>query len=466
MSYLKQTPTRRPLTRRLARLAAGMLLTPVVILGVATATASAATPCTATLASMTASQSGCWQPFTAGSPINTPLPANPKLAADNGAVQAHMASYGWNLQGSTSAFSLSDNGTRPVYYASPTDPQVTVDCTDEEGPNTCQGYNAIDVNGATINVPAGAMPGNNWDAHMIIVETATGEEYDFWHTSITGSTLTAGSGSVENVNTTNGTQDAGDAANLALTAGLLTPSQLASGHINHALVVDIPCTDAHGASTGYSYPATGGWGETCGDYWTENPTGAPTIGQLFKLNMTDAQIAKSGAPAWQQTIMTALAHYGAYAEDTNGSWHNEGIYIFTQDPTSWTSLGQANPWTTVINKLGGQNGTLSSNIPIPVSQLQVVNPCVPEGTCPGATGPTPTPVTTPVTNGKHTQPLAAIATAKTHRKTSRHSTRKTHAAAHAKTSHTPLAQAAANKRTHKKHRRAHTKHHHTTHRAS
>jgi hypothetical protein len=386
MSYRKTSQPRLSIVNRLARLTAGALLAPAMILGISTATANADTSCSApaALTTMSAtSQSSCWRPFTASSPINTALPASPKLASNNAAVQQHMATYNWNLQGSNSAFSLSDNGTRPIYYASASDPALTVNCTDEDGPNTCQGYNGIDVNGATIHVPAGAKPGNNWDAHMIVIETNTGQEYDFWHTSISGSTLTAGSGAVENVNTSDGTKDAGDAASLALTAGLLRPSELASGHINHALAIDLPCTNATSATTGYSWPATGGWGEYCGKYWNETTTGAPNIGQLFKLNMTDTQIAASGAPHWQQTIMTALAHYGAYAEDTNGSWHDEGIYIFTQDPTSWTSLGQANPWTSVINALGGHNGTLSSAIPIPTSKLQVVDPCVPEGTCRG-----------------------------------------------------------------------------------
>jgi hypothetical protein len=359
-------------------------------LGVLTATASADTGCTQPIAlsSLSSSnQSSCWQPFTASSPFNTELPTNPKLAADNAAVQQHMATYGWSLQDSTTGFSFSANdGTRPVYFATPSDPVLTVDCTDEDGPNTCQGANGVDVNGARINVPAGAQPGNNWDAHMIIVETATGQEYDLWHASISGSTLTAGTGAVENVNTSAGIADAGDAASFALTAGLLRPSELASGHIDHALVMTIPCVDANGPTVGYSWPATGGWGEYCGQYWNESATGAPTIGQLFKLDMTDAQIAASGAPVWEQTIMTALAHYGAYAEDTEGSWHNEGMYILAQDPISFTSIGQPNAWTNTIKALGGQNGTLSSAIPIPTRKLEIINPCVVQHSCTTAPG--------------------------------------------------------------------------------
>jgi hypothetical protein len=379
--------------RQTARVLSGPVIVASIALVAIPAAASAATPCAnaiaATSAMSSSNQSACWRPFTASSPINTALPTSPALASDNSAVGEHMAQYGWHFGDSTSGFTFSESdGTRPVYFGSPSDPTMTIDCTDEEGPNTCQGENGINVNGAQVHVPAGAQPGNNWDAHMIIVETATGEEYDLWHVTISGNTITSGTGSVLNTNTTNGLGSSGDAAGIALTAGLLRPSELASGYINHALVIDVPCTDATGANVGYSYPATNGWGEACGDYWNESTTGAPTIGQLFKLNMTPTQIANSGAPTWEQTIMTALATYGAYAEDTNGSYHSENITILSQDPTSFTSIGQPNKWNTAINQLGGHNGTLSSSIPIPVSNLVTVNPCVPQGTCPNASGPT------------------------------------------------------------------------------
>jgi len=365
------------------RTAGGLILGILGAAIVSSGSASASVGCPAARSSLSASyQPACWQPFTASSAINTPLPPNPVLAADNTAVKTHMASYGWNLNGSSTSFRISDNGTRPVYFANPSDPTLTVNCTSAEGPGTCQGYNGINVNGAHIHVPAHATPGNNWDAHMIIIQTDTGQEYDFWHASISGTTLTAGTGSVTNVNTSDGTHAGGtDAANLALTAGLLRPSELASGQINHALVITVPCTNAHGANVGYSWPATGGWGEPCGQYWNETTTGAPTIGALLRLNLTDTQIAASGAPAWEQTIMTALAHYGAYAEDTNGSWHDEGMHILTQDPISWTSLGQPDPWARVLRDLGGGSGGLTSHIPIPMSRLQVVAACVPRETC-------------------------------------------------------------------------------------
>ncbi|MFZ0384584.1 MAG: hypothetical protein WAL22_02865, partial [Solirubrobacteraceae bacterium] len=102
---------------------------------------------------------------------------------------------------------------------------------------------------------------------------------------------------------------------------------------------------------------------------------------LLRLNMTAAQIQASGAPAWQTTIMTALATYGAYIEDVDGN-QAAGIDILTQGGSSWTDLGRPDPWSAVTRQLGSSNGDLVSSVPIPVSDLQVVKPCYPEGSCP------------------------------------------------------------------------------------
>ena len=405
MSYGK-TSTARPrpgytrCVRRPRSLSAGIrsrvLLLPVMLLGivatspgVASADSASVRSCSRLGAFSARVQPPCWTPFSGKSPFNVRLPAKPRLASNDAAVARHMSSYGWAFDGGSSKFQITAGGSRAVYFASPSDPVMRVNCTNAEGPGTCQGANRVKVNGAKIHVPAGARPESNWDAHMTVVETETGHEYDFWRASVSGSTLTAGTGSVENVNTANGLGAAGDAAGFSLTAGLLRPSELLAGHINHPLVIDVPCTNGHGANTGYVWPAHGGWGESCGQYWNETKTGAPNLGQLFKLNMTDAEIASSGAPEWEQTIMTTLAHYGAYAEDTNGSHRDDRIYILKQSSASWTSLGQPDRWTRAIAQLGGNNRILSSSVPIAASKLRVVDPCVPKGTCSGRRAPRP-----------------------------------------------------------------------------
>jgi hypothetical protein len=333
------------------------------------------------------SQPACWHPFN-GAPFNTALSSAPSLAPNSAAVISHMEAYNWSVGLPGGGFTVGA-GSRAVFFASPSDPTMNIVCTDALGSASCKGAGGVNIGGQTINVPAGAQPENGSDGHLTVIETATGAEYDFWDTSISGSTIEAGTGSVVDVNTGNGLGAQGDAANFALTAGLLRPSEVASGAINHALVVTVPCTSANGSTVGYSYPATGGWGEACGDYWSESGSGAPMLGQLLRLNLSDAQIAASPAPAWQKTIMAALAHYGAYIEDTDGSY-NSGIDIITQDSSSWTDLGLPDQWAGLEQQYGDFGGALSSSVPIPVSELQVVSTCVPLGTCPASVSSTPT----------------------------------------------------------------------------
>ena len=152
----------------------------------------------------------------------------------------------------------------------------------------------------------------------------------------------------------------------------------------------VPCTSANGPDVGYSYPATGGWGEACGDFWNESATGAPMLDSCCHLNLTDQQIAASPAPAWQKTIMTALSHYGAYVEDTDGNW-NSGINVITQDSESWTDLGHPDQWAALAKQYGNTNGMLASNVAIPASEFQVVNACVAHDTCPASVLPAGSP---------------------------------------------------------------------------
>jgi hypothetical protein len=349
-------------------------------------TAADAASCSLSQMSST-SQPACWQPFSAGlfngGPFNYQLSSKPALAPNSAAVVSHMTSNNWTFGYPGYTGFMLGQGSRAVFFAKPTDPTMKIVCLNAFGPGSCTGANGVPIGGQTINVPAGLQPNNNSDGHMTVVETSTGQEYDFWGASISGSTISAQSGSVVNTNTGTGLWAQGDAANFALTAGLLRPSELASGQINHALVVTVPCTNTNGSNVGYSYPASGGWGEACGDYWNESGNGAPMLGQQLRLNMSDAQIAASGAPVWQQTIMTAMAHYGAYIEDTDGSW-DSGINILMQSSNSWTDVGQPDQWTALAQKYGTPNGMLSSNVPIPVSQLQVVSACVALARCPAS----------------------------------------------------------------------------------
>jgi hypothetical protein len=250
---------------------------------------------------------------------------------------------------------------------------MTIRCANAAGQGSCTGKNGINIDGARIHVPAGARPYANSDGHLTIIETATGAEYDFWEASMSGSTISAGTAAVVNVNTGSGRGSQGDAAAFGLTAGLLRPSELASGEIDHPLIITVPCVDGTG-SRGFTWPAEGGWGSPCGPNGSAADVNAPELGQLLQLNMSDSQIRASSAPSWQKTIMTALAHYGAYVEDVDGN-QATGLDIISQASSSWTDLGKPDAWAPL--------GALKSSTPIPVGDFQVVSPCVPQGRCAG-----------------------------------------------------------------------------------
>ena len=187
----------------------------------------------------------------------------------------------------------------------------------------------------------------------------------------------------------------GTAAGTATPAGLITEPELASGTINHALSINLPCT------SGAVYPAGGAYGLACSQIQGENTTGAAPLGTLLQLNMSDAQIAASGAPAWEKTIMTAMAHYGMYVNDTDGL--NE-IELEAESDISYTSLGGQPLMSNFISQQGGWyysplNRWIMEGPGIPINKLRVVDPCWAQSLCSGSGTPTsdPTPPATPPT---------------------------------------------------------------------
>ncbi len=377
----------KPLSRRVIRALAAPAAAGLIALSAGASPALASTtPSSTSMTSYVADNTApaCWRPYASNSPFNTPLPSNPTLAANSSAEISQMDSNDYHFDGSSSQYQFYSDGSRAVYFANDSDPLVTIDCTAYWGPNTCQGWNGIPINNIQIHIPAGAQPEQDWDHHMIVIDTTTGTEYDFERASWTSSNvLTVWSGSAMPVGG-NGLDGGADAADLGLLAGTITAAQLASGTIDHALAVSVPCT------TGYVWPATGAFGQACSAV-NQGSADAMPMGALLQLNMTTSQIAATHAPAWEQTIMRAMATYGMYANDTNGSSDTTTLEVEKWDDISYTSLGQAPQMANLVKSLGGQSngsgGFIVDGVPIPVSKLRVIAPCVQHGTCPSSPSP-------------------------------------------------------------------------------
>ncbi len=308
------------------------------------------------------------------------------MAPDSASIIANLTANNVNFEGSSGQFAFtSDDGRDGVYYSRPPDPTVTIHCTYYWGPGTCSGANKVDIDGQQIHIPAGAMPQDNGsDAHMTVVDQTSQAEYDFEHAtwSADHQTLNVWSGAEipAGPGMGSGLGSGATAAQTGTLAGLITEPELAAGTINHALAINLPCTN------GAVYPAQGANGLPCTQEQgqTSTNTAAP-LGTLLQLNMTDAQIAHSGAPAWQQTIMTAMAHYGMYVNDTDGIGN---IELEAESDISYTSLGGQPLMDNFIKAKGGsyyaplKRWILSGHF-IPVSKLRVISTCFAKGTCPG-----------------------------------------------------------------------------------
>jgi hypothetical protein len=335
------------------------------------AKAAAVAPCSAPLGSFAGLNRppACWRPYASTSPFNTVLPAAPKLATNSSAIVSRLLGFGAIQDLTTGQAETANDYGRPVYYSTSSDPVYTVHCTEAWG--TCS------VEGKSIHIPATATAASGSDAHMTVVDTATGTEYDFWGAGAlpaAGGTLATSWGGSTQISG-NGLGSAATAANFGSYAGVIRLEELKAGQINHALFMYASCD-----SGTYVYPATKS-GESCSTAGSSN-TNAPPMGTRFQLNMTDAQISALAVPTWKKTILTAMAHYGLIMGDTGSTWgvkeESGRVYTAYGAADAWTGWAQTQTGVTSWNGLsyfdlaGGVNWQ---------SKLRVVAPCVSQKTC-------------------------------------------------------------------------------------
>jgi hypothetical protein len=179
---------------------------------------------------------GCWRPYSDSSPFNRPIPAAPRVLGNSAAIVGWLLAFGaiQNLVAGAAGRGELDGG-RPLYWSQPTDPSFTLHCT---GPGaTCP------IENAHIRVPARARPAGGSDAHLTVVDHASGWEYDLWGVQskpAAGGTLTFRWGGKTRIDG-DGLHSAGVAAGYGGAAGVLRAEELQSGQINHALFMSVRC---------------------------------------------------------------------------------------------------------------------------------------------------------------------------------------------------------------------------------
>lgn len=269
----------------------------------------------------------CYQPYASNSVWNTPI-----LSYTGVTVNSHSATYMSTYLGSGSSFFTQGvsfgyaNATQqyqhPIYFGHAGDPSDTVSAG-------CGWSNC--ANGMSFHVPAYAIPAGGGDGHLGVIDESntTYNELDCWQASHpSGGTIHASSCSYTTLSGS-GIMFGVTAAGYALWAGVIRDQEFTQGSINHALFLDVPC-----GSNSSVYPS-----ETRSN---ENVcSGGAPYGSWFRLNMTDAQIIALGAPAYKVPIYMALAHYGAFTGDNNGSGGVSGgnFYAQTEADEMYTAAG-------------------------------------------------------------------------------------------------------------------------------
>jgi hypothetical protein len=295
----------------------------------------------------------CWRPYSPASPFNTPLGASPAVSASSTQIVSNWLST-WSGSDKTSAPRFTagyaetvNDYDHPVYFSSSSDPLYTVHCAEAWG--------KCPVEGAQVQIPATAKPAGGDDGHLAVFDQASGWEYDFWQVRqqpAGGGTLTVSWGGKTRVDGS-GLGSAATAGNFGLAAGIIRPQELAAGRIDHALFMVVKCTN--GTSVAPAGPDTG---RSCASIGLPN-AGAPAMGQHFFLDMSAAEIEALGVPAWQKTVLRAMAEYGLYVGDTGGG------FLKLESGSSYTSLGQADPWVGVGKGAGiaaSREGTYSFDL--------------------------------------------------------------------------------------------------------
>lgn len=242
----------------------------------------------------------------------------------------------------------------PIFTVPATQPTVTVALDSASSASAT----ALAGTWLTVPLPASAKPASGGDAHMIIWQPSTDRLWEFWemHQAADGWHAAWG-GTINNVSSDPGyytgwTGWGAAATGLPLLGGLIRPSELAAGHIDHALSIGIPAAQA----ATFAWPAQ----RTDGYVWSSS---AIPEGQRFRLDPTLDLKSIPMAPIVRM-IAVAAQKYGIIVRDQAGAVTFYGEEVDAE--------GQADPY---YGPSGYFQGQYISNLlkSFPWSHLEAMN---------------------------------------------------------------------------------------------
>lgn len=280
------------------------------------------------------------RPYSDASPFNQPVGSSPAVLANSASLVATAMPTGKPSNLSTSRNNISGSGAvnydHPIYYPSATDPMATVK------------FNSPLAISYRIPVPNYAVPAGASDHHIGFVYD--GWEYNLWNATKSGSagsyTFTAAIGGRMPANGVGiktpalvqqygSGYEGGVEAKYGLRAGMIQADEMKAGKINHALFVVVK--GAQSGDNGAVYP---GYSKTVPQSgYKTNPTSV-WMGQRFWLDMSDAAIDATAAPAWEKIIAHAAHQYGIYVGDKGG----DGFGFMEESSVPDTTAGLPDRW--------------------------------------------------------------------------------------------------------------------------
>lgn len=284
-----------------------------------TTTSSAGT--TTSTTTIASSSSSCARSYTADSPWNTPIGANPKT------IDSTLT----DILGSDTLSSQPLEYAYPVYEVGVDTPQVRIYVRNVFSDVRDGGATLQKLRGGayvTVRVPDGARGSSGTDSSMIVLDPATGDEWGFWQAAKDADGNWSSTNGYHYNTRWSGVPPSGfgsRGAGVTYLAGLIRPCEIAQGAIDHALAFgyDYP-------RDSFVYPATKSDGKSTSGL--DLPEGARL--QLDP-SLTSETIASWGCTGACLTIARAMQTYGMYVVDNSG---RDKVYAEDDVTADWGGI--------------------------------------------------------------------------------------------------------------------------------
>ena len=261
--------------------------------------------------------------------------------ASNAALDAQSPTYVSDLLSQISSYGLWMNTyqySTPVYTVPAGQPTVPVKLDTSPSPQAT----ALQASWQRVPIPPNAKAAAGSDEHMVVYQPSTDRMWEFWKMTLQADGWHAQwGGSMASVSSSPGYFTAptpsnwgATATSLPLLGGLIRPSELAAGHIDHAIALALPNTRAQY----FTWPAQ----RTDGNVYSA--TAIPE-GQRFRLD-PNLDLSTIKMSPLVRMIAVAAQKYGMIVRDKSGS-----VTLYGEDTSA---EGLPNPYYGTTGWFQGQ----------------------------------------------------------------------------------------------------------------